>query len=341
MNVENLCNGYLQSSINDVDKENAFFNEAYIFQVSLLKKAIQAQYKLLEIKETQKKSPTLDRTFVQYDKDITINTNTLYIIIKKQITESSIFVDADYIDSVCSNKYQFYDKISSFLNQKTTISKDDSISSLVSEPYFNTTYLNKNNCIISNSSLKSTAITENIPPNKLIGLLDCKNYIIQIDDIIDISSYSIKNNLNTFFCSETFFLVDGLLLNETQIEAIYLKESNYYLNNETTFNMYITKTNNYLSDNTIINDSLYKNINTKKVIDVYSDFNNKKAKKQWKVPTLTKTDSNKTNIVKIITDAVEKGTNIENNEVISYEELIAIMNNITDKLIAITGTCDE
>lgn len=339
INIEDICKAYKLSDINNVDNENSFFNNVFSLQQELLNKTTECAYKLFEINETHKQVPTLDRRLITYDKELTLLANTITIKISKAPTEDNSFVNENYIDAVSKNKYQRYDEVSVVVSQKILNSLDGTISPLLNDSYFLQNYLNNNNITLTDCSVTKTDFSQTLEDGQLIGFLDCQEYIVKVDDIIDLSSKSVRNLNNNFALNSSYLLVGDVSVEEANIVSIYLKQSNYYLNNKDTYDKYVTNSNLYLS-NAVMSDELSLNSNIKKTIDVYNQFDTLIASKDWEATDLIKTDSNQTGIVDALSDSIENNTELTSNEVISYEELKAVLSNVTDKLSAITGECN-
>jgi len=334
-----ICNQILKTDIRDVSNENNFFESIYKYQIALLGKIYEAQVKIKEMEETNKSNPKLSYKFITYTKPLTLKVSTLVVDVDKLPEEDNQFVNRDYIDNVVANFYQKKDNVSSHISQEVVITSLTD-SPLLNDIYFQENYLNTINPKIIDCALINQEI-ESLDSNNLIGYLDCKDYIVSIDDVIDLSKKVLRNENESFILTHSSIKLEFATINNTTIKGLYLTKSSYYLNRKDTFAMYVAQDNPYLSDKALINDVLKENTNMVKVIDLIGDLNKTKASKQWQTPGVIKTDSMQTDIINKIKSALDTGDSVDSNELISKEELEEILNYVVQKLESITGACYE
>jgi len=337
MDISLLCKQFALSDITNVDTENSFFKEMYKLQKELLQKILKAEYLLEQLKRTNSENPILDSAFFYYDKEVTISSNTLTIIIENQISGPNQFVDEEYVDAVVSTKYQTIDNVSSFIYQQVITGDTDTTRDIIlTSDYFLSTYFNANKKTIVNSTLKKIGL-DNKDENELVGLLEIKEKFISINETLSLSNSIIKSPLVTI----TNKTIDGKVIDieQTNIIGIYCSNSDYLINNMQFSLDYITYNNLYLKDLSVISDDLSLNTNLVKVIDLMTELENTKASKNWQVPYLIKLDSGKTDVESKIVDAVIHNNEIDTDEMISYSEFVNSINKVLTEAYKAIGEC--
>jgi len=338
IDINQFCEKIQTTNITDVENENLFFETVFQEQKRILNDIYKSKVLLKEIKETWKENPKLSYNFLVYDKNIKLKSNKLTIVIDSEIKEENNFVNEQYLEDVVQNFYQNIENVSSFIEQEVVLSSNGS--PLVNLNYFIDNYLTIKKPVITDCVIEQQTIEE-IGDNNLIGLIDCYTYIIPIKTIIDLTDKNIKNLDNTMSLTKDSFRFLRLKIIDSPVTSIYLTQSSLYLNNATTKELYITNQNNYILDEIVVSDELEEKSNFLKTITLFKIFEETKAKKNWTVPELIKTDSNQTGLSNKIIEAVRKNETLDTNELVSYEELELAMEHIISELTTITEVCNE
>ena len=285
------------------------------------------------------KNSTIPAKYIETLYPFTMVLNSAYLTFLESYDDYK-FVNGDYISHLFHSYFQSVDiPVTAFINQ--TILLDNVNLPLATQEYFQQKFLTKENLKITNCSVTYKKY-DNVIKDELMGTNTIKDIYILTDSKIDVSKHDIIsfNEYDKVITKEekTNIFLNELNFNKITLNALYLTNSDTYINNEILYKEYIPKDSLYLASNLVLNKNIL-NMITVSNAKVY--FMEHKANKDWFAPYVEKDYNPKIvdNLYKLITKGGDEQANKE--EAVTYKELKDSVNNILDFILdKASGACD-